>query len=281
MPTFTPQFSQQFAGAPVVTTWGDICKEALAEAGAIGIGMIPLSEDLLYASSKGQDLLQQWERKRWMVYHLLTYTVLSTGQGWDGTQLNPYTVGPTLAGTLTPQISVGAYGFVSRPNRIESAFFRQLITAPNGPVDYPLKMLPSLEDYNQIRLKGLTNFARVCYYDPAWPLGNLYVYPWPQANIYEVGITVREQLMANFAASLSTAMNLPFEYHRALKKNIAVEVCPRYGITLPPGSLLLAQAKDSRDCLVAGNTAIPLLNVPSELGRGGMYNIYTDSDSIN
>jgi hypothetical protein len=266
---------------PVETTWGDLLTAALRDSGALGIGMIPLSEDLLDASARGMWLLQGWERKRWLIWHLKTYTVISTGQNLDSSgNPVPYTVGPTGAELTPPQISVGSVGFTTRPNRIESAFFRQLIAAPNGPVDYPLRLLPSLENYNEVRMKGLTNFSLICYYDASWPYGNLYVWPWPQAGIYAIGITVREQLPQAFSLAgnpLAVVLNLPFEYYRALVKNIAMEVRPKYGIPMTPGDILAAQARDSLDTIRRGNTQIPLLSIPPGLyPRPGQYNIFSD-----
>ena len=137
---------------------------------------------------------------------------------------------------------------------------------------------------NNIRMKGLTNFSLVCYYDAAWPYGNLFVWPWPQANIYAIGITVREQLPQAFSLAgnpLAVEMNLPFEYYRALVKNIAMEVRPKYGIANTPGDLLAAQARDALDTLRRGNTQIPLLSVPPGLApRPGMYNIFSDQSSM-
>ena len=278
---------------PVKTTWGDLLTAALRDSGALGIGMIPLSEDLLDASARGMWLLQSWERKRWLVWHLVTYTVRATGQGLDANgNPVPYTIGPVAQGAFsgsfstdftgadTPQIIVGLEGFATRPNRIESAFFRQYVSAPNGPVDYPLRLLPSLEDYNAIRMKGLTNFSLVCYYDAAWPYGGLYVWPWPQSGIYGIGITVREQLPQAFSLAgnpLAVTLNIPFEYYRALVKNIAMEVRPKYGIPNTPGDILAAQARDALETIRRGNTQIPLLSTPPGLApRVGLYNIYSD-----
>ena len=266
---------------PVATTWGDLLTAALRDSGALGIGMIPLSEDLLDASARGIWLLESWSNKRWLNYTLVTFTVAATGQSVDGSgNPVPYTVGPTGAEVTPPQISVGTVGLTTRPDRIESAFFRQLIAAPNGPVDYPLRLLPSLEDYNAIRMKGLTNFSLICYYQAEWPYGNLYVWPWPQSNIYALGITVRKSLpqaISLVANPLPVVMNLPFPYYRALVKNIAMEVRPKYGIANTPGDILSAQARDALDTIRRGNTQIPLLGIPPGLApRPGMYNIFSD-----
>lgn len=281
---------------PIATTWGDLLTAALRDSGALGIGMIPLNEDLMEASSRGMWLLQQWERKRWLIYHLRTFIIPSTGQGIgpDGNP-QPYTIGPGNSGDFNndfnndfataPQFSIGLTGFTTRPNRLESAFFRQLINAPNGPVDWPLRLLPAMEDYNKIRLKGLTNFSLVCYYDPAWPYGRLFVWPWPQANLYAIGITVREQLPQAFSLAgnpLPVVINLPFEYYRALVKNIAMELRPKYGIPTVPGDTLAGQAKDALDTLRRGNTQVGLLDIPVGLSaRPGMYNIYSDQGGLS
>ena len=258
---------------PTNTTWGDICTAALQDCGRLGLGMNPLAEDLSIAGSRGQWMLQQWERKRWLIYHLVTQVVTSTGQ------TTPDSVGPT-GGGLAPQVSSGTFGFSARPNRIESAFLRQSAVAfPNGPIDYPLTLLESFEDYNQIRIKGLQNWAFAIFYDPAWPLGQLYLWPWPQANLYAIGITVREQLPAAFSLAgnpLTAKMNLPFEYYEAIVSNLAVVLRARYGLATWPGDPLPMRAKNSLATIRGGNTAISTLSMPVGIPRRRNYNIFND-----
>lgn len=248
---------------PNATTVNDICLEALRDAGAVGVGVSPNAEMITHAWSRLQWLLQQWERERYLIYHLVTYVVQSTGQ------VVPYTVG---AGG---QVNLGTAGLVARPNRIESAFFRQLVASPNGPIDYPLGLLPSMEDYNRIALKGLTSFTLIAFYDPAWPTGQLYVYPWPSANLYAIGITVREQLPASFP-SLTSVIALPFEYYQAIVSNLALAVRPKYGLGTYPGDMVPLMAKNGLKILRKGNTAIPDLKIPPELVRPSLYNIFSD-----
>ena len=253
--------------SPIQTTWGDLAQQALRESGYLGLGMNPLAEDLNEALARCQWMLQQWERQRWLIYHLVTYEIQSTGQN------TPYTIGPT-GGAIAPQLSVGPLGAATRPNRLESAFFRQLVNVPNGPVDYKLKLLPSFEDYNEIALKGLTNFSLVAFYDPAWPLGNLFVWPWPQSSIYQIGVTIREQLPQSFA--LVDKVNLPFEYYGAIVYNLAMRLRPKYGIGSYPGDALPGLARDGLAVLRKGNTAIPNLAMPATLARPGIYDIFSD-----
>lgn len=257
---------------PLTLTYGDLCKEALQDSGYLGIGANPLAEDLNKALVRLQQLLMQWQKKRWLVYCLNNYSVTSTGQA------TPYTIGPA-GGAAAPQIAYGTYGQHQRPNRIEQAFFRQLVNVPNGPVDYSLKLLPSLEDYNKTIIKGLTNFTLVAFYNPTYDangFGQLYCWPWPQANLYQVFVAVRQPIAQGFA--LADKVTLPWEYYRALRTNLALEVRPLYGIATYPGDMLPGMAKDSRACLRDSNTQIPNLEMPLALQRPGIYSIFSDTN---
>ncbi len=128
---------------PANTTMGDLVNEALKECGRIGVGQTALAEDFNGGWMRLQWMLQQWERKRWLVYHLETKLVTSTG-------VMTYTVGPG------GDIDTGTVS--ARPDKIESAFLRQLVNSQPNQIDYPLGLLQSMEDYNTIGLKGLVSF---------------------------------------------------------------------------------------------------------------------------
>src|ERR1700726_3348508 len=73
---------------PVSTTIGDLCTASLRESGRFGHGQTPSADDINAARSRAQWMLQQWNRKRFLIYHLVTYFVpQTTGQLF-------YTIGP-------------------------------------------------------------------------------------------------------------------------------------------------------------------------------------------
>lgn len=267
---------------PLNTTAGDLCKSALKEAGAIGVGQTPLAEDILDAQARMQWMLQQWERKRWLVYHLVTLNITSTGA-------QSYTVGPggdIETGVSNPfntqfnsQFGGGAPGIAgvttARPAKLESAFLRQLTQSQPNQIDYPLQLLQSMEDYNRIALKQLMTFPGYVFYDSAWPLGVLYPWPVPQPDIYAIYITILEQLPAAFA-TLSTVINLPFEYFNAIVLNLALRLRPKYGLLSMQGDNLPALAKESLGVLRGANTQIARLVMPGDLMRPQLYNIFSD-----
>lgn len=255
---------------PLATTLGDLCTEALKECGAWGTGQTPLAEDINGAAFRLQTMLQQWQRKRWLVYHLLDLGVTSTGQAMPG---SPYTVGPN------GQINTGTGS--TRPDRIERGYLRQLTQGSPNQIDYPLELLQSMEDYSNIALKSMGSFPTSIYYDPAWPLGKIFVYPVPEASIYSIHIVVREQLPQNFSTSgggswLTTRFAIPFEYYGAMLYNLALRLRPKYQLPSWPGDPLPGLAKDSLNVLRGANTQIARLTVDPSLRRNGLYNIFND-----
>lgn len=174
---------------PTNTTVGDLLAQALKECNRIGIGQQPSAEETLDAMTRLQWMLQEWERKRFLVYHLVDYKILSTGAQF-------YTIGPNGQINTGPggdfnqdfgndfnntQLPQNPYGG-PRPDRLEAAYLRQVTQSQPNQIDYPLQILESREDYSRIALKQLQSFPDSIFYDPAWPLGLIYPWPVPQAD---------------------------------------------------------------------------------------------------
>lgn len=237
-----------------MTTPQDIVTQALKKSGVLGVGQTALAEDINDGFTDLNDMLAQWRRKRWLVYHLVTMSFTSTGA-------QSYTIGPG-----------GNFNVAERPDKIDSAFFRQLNTTSPNQVDYPLKIIDAREDYNRITLKGLVTFPEYLFYDSAYPTGLLYPWPVIQSGLYELFITIKEQLTA--FTGLSQSIVLPPEYMAALKWNLAARLRPSY--QMPPDPSVVALAKDSLNVIRNANAQIPTLKMPAALTRRGIYNIYSD-----
>lgn len=238
------------------TTPLKIINAALKKAGILGVGQTSLAEDTNDAFDDLQDMLGQWQRKRWLIYHLVDYSFTSTGA-------QSYSVGPG-----------GNFNISPRPDKIESAFFRQLINSSPNQVDYPLSIIEAREDYNLIALKQLVSFPQYIFYDSGFPMGT--VYPWPviQSGLYSLHISVKDTL--NQFTSLAQVIQLPLEYFAALKFNLALRL--RQAYQMPPDAQLLALAKDSLNVIRNANLQIPRLQIPKSLIRpGGIYNVYSDT----
>ena len=231
----------------------DIVTQSLKKAGVLGVGQTPLAEDTNDALLDLNDMIAQWARKRWLMWHLLDVHKVSTGA-------MSYTVG------------VGGDFNTPRPDRLEAAFFRQLVQSQPNQVDYPLELIESRETYNNIALKSLSTFPTSIFYDAAYPLGVIYPWPVPQATIYEIHLTVKDTLTQ--FSSLTQTINMPPEFIAAMKFNLAIRL--RQAYMLPVDPALVALAKDSLAVIRGANTQIPTLVMPSDLIRPGLYNVYSD-----
>ena len=237
-----------------MTTPRDICNQALKDAGILGVGQTALAEDTNDAFVLLKQMIAQWQRQRWLVYQLVTMSLTMTGA-------QSYTIGPN-----------GNFNVAARPARIESAFVRQTVQSQPNQVDYPLKPILAREQYNLISLKSLSTFPEWLFYDTAYPLGVLYPWPVPNANIYALHITI--QVLLQRFASLSDAIVLPDEYEAAMRFNLAQTLRPLY--QLPRDDQLDDLAKNALNVVRGANTQIAPLQVPSELIRPGQYNIFSD-----
>lgn len=237
-----------------MTTPSDIISLALRDSGVLGVGQTASAEDTADCFTRLNWMIGQWKRKRWLIYHLIDVSVVTTGA-------QSYTVGPG-----------GDYD-TPRPDKLEFAYLRQIVPSQPSPVDWPLDILASREDYSRIALKNMTSFPQVIFYDSGWPMGRVYPWPIPQANLYEVHLVLKDQL-GEFT-SLSQDVNLPPEYEAALFYNLAVRLRPAY--QLPPDPSLVALATDALNVIRNANAQIPRLTLPRRLvSPGGKYNIYGD-----
>ena len=238
---------------PPQSTVLDIITLALKTANVTGVGQTPEAEDVSDSLRLLNMLLAQLQRRRYFIYGLTTSSKQATGQ-------QSYTVGP------------GGDFDIPRPAKVESAYFRQNPTT-QYPVDYPLEILRSQEDYNRISLKTLNAFPRYAFYDQAFPLGNLFVWPVPN-NTYTIFISTITQIQ-QFVSPADTIV-MPPEYAAALMWNLVLELYPFYGLPVSP--VVVGKAEASLRIIEESNVQIPQMVMPPALKtqRGSTYNIYGD-----
>lgn len=235
------------------STFGDIVESALRNTGIIGLGQTASSEDMNQGCAALNDMIAQWQQRRYLVYRLVEQSVPCNGA-------EAYSIGPG-----------GDISVLERPAAINAAFARQVINASPNRIDYPLSILPSRETYSQIAMKQLQSFPEWCWYDADTPLGMLYVYPII-TNQFELHVIFRQQLQT--AQALTDEITLPAEYREALVYNLAVRLTANYGLSLNP--VVARLAKSALETMRAINAQVPTMNMPTILRSGVHYNIYSD-----
>lgn len=230
----------------------DLIKLAGKAIGAIGQGQILSSEEANTAFSLLQMMLASWQTRRWDVYQTQDVSVTSTGA-------QSYVMGPG-----------GDFNIV-RPVRVDAAFVRQ---QPVGglPVDYPLTPLMAREDYNRIGVKNIQSFPQCFFYDGGYPSGNLFVWPIPQASLFQIHCTVLIPLQQ--FATLQDTFQMPDVYREAILWNLAIRLGPIFGV--PVSEDIKELAKGALNTLKTGNTQIGQLTTPASITRPGWYSVYSD-----
>lgn len=237
-----------------LTTPGILIKRVLKKSGVLGVGQTASADDTQDAFDDLNDMIGQWARKRWLIYHLRDEPLVSAGAQF-------YTIGP------------GGDFNIPRPDRLEAAFMRQLYMSPSLQTDFPLTVLEAREDYNRVRLKTLTAFSGYVFYDPDYPLGKIYTVPIMPASMYELHITVKQPL--NSFVSLVQEVTLPPEYNEAIIYNLACRLRPSY--QLPADQQMVVLAETALNVIKNENAQVPLLRLPTALRRrSSKYNYFAD-----
>lgn len=238
-----------------MTTVGDLIQLALIDSQVVGQGQTASSFDSSNAFRRLNFMVAQWNRKRWLIYHLIDAPFTSTGA-------LSYTVG--LGGNFN----------IPRPDRLEFAFFRQLVNTGVNQIDYPLQIIEAREDYDRIALKTMGTWPALIFYDAAFPLGSVFVWPVPQASLYEIHLTVKETISS--FTSLAQTISLPPEYEAALHYNLCARLRTAYGLDADP--TITALAMESLQVLRGANTQIASMRLPNAVvNRRYAYNVFSDT----
>ena len=243
-------------GIIAIDTCQALIANSLVDAGVVGIDEAIEQPVLNRAFIQANWLLTQWARKRWLVYSLTEYSFVSTGA------LN-YNVGNGQTVNINP-----------RPDRLEYAFLRFLPqTTNNFPVDIPLDIIPSQEDYSRITVKTVGTLPWRIFYQSSWPIGVLFPWPVPQASIYEIHLGFKT-VLPRFTG-LQQPINFPPEYESALNWCLAKRLRESY--QMPPSPGLNSIARDALNSIRLANQQMATLRMPRYLrSRNKAYSYQSD-----
>lgn len=237
-------------------TWAELILQALRRSGVVGQGQTPSAEDTNGCVVELQLMIDEWRVQRWLVPNLISPSKVSTGA-------TSYTIG------------TGGDFDVPRPDRIEYAFARQLTSNAPGQVDYSLILISAREDYDRIALKSMTGFPAYLFYDSAYPLGNLFVWPIPQASTYSIFVTIKSNLDSPTGSTIAQTINLPGIAISAIMWNLTARIRPQYQMPVDPQ--VVALARNALNVMRGANVQIPNLVMPGALRSGSQYNVFSDT----
>lgn len=221
----------------------DIIKRSLQSINVLGTGEAPSADMAADGLNSLNDMLSSWSTQKLMVYELtLEGFSLVPGQA-------AYTIGPS-----------GQFN-TTRPTAIQNAYINW-----QG-LDYPMG-ITTTQQYDDIPLKTLeTQMPCVLLVDAGWPLTTLKLWPTPSDSTARLFIESRKPFTA--FASLPTQVNLPEGYARALRYNLALELCPEYG--KEPSPSLMRLAIESKKWIKRINFEPLILEIDEAIPQAGGY----------
>lgn len=197
----------------------DLIIKSLQLIGVVAPGETPSTAELDDAFSAVNLILRNWNAQQIPCYSVQLQTVTLTG--------------------------AASYPLATRPQRIKSA---QVIAA-NGTAQPP--GLVDAVGWTSVHDKTRTGiFAEVLYCDYGYPTATVSMSPRPTGGTLEI---YSFQKLTAFA-SLSTTIDLPDGYERALKYALAIEIAPEYGAQ--PSEAIVAVAAESKNAIVGLNATV-------------------------
>lgn len=247
-------------GAIPVDNVTQLLTNALQDAGIVGIDESIEQPMLTRALMQANWLLAQWARKRWLVYRIQDYSFVCNGS-------LTYPVGNIGAGVVGININ-------PRPDRLEYAFLRFLNSIT--PVDIPVDIVQSHENYALIPVKNIGTIAWRIFYDPEWPVGVLRPWPVPQGGgQYEIHAGFKV-VIPRFA-SLQDKINFPPEYEAALNWCLARRL--RVSYQMPADPEITSLARDALNTIRLANQQMGTLSMPRALSnRNRAYDYRGDTN---
>jgi len=243
----------------------DLVSLSMRSAGILGVGQVPLPQDLTDTQNLLQLMVQQWRQKRWLVYRL-NFDIVPLEVGKQS-----YLVGPAGSTPAPDFVTDGDF----RPANIQSCFLRQNFgSSPSTfPIDFPMRILGSRQQYDSISLKSLQSWPINVYFDPTIPNATLYIWPIPIQTFFSLYIAWQTAIDFSVEGSQSQELDevLPAETQLALMYNLAMLTAINF--KLPPDPSLQAAARSSLNTLRQTNFAIEPARMPSALrARGRLRN---------
>lgn len=233
----------------------DIIQSALRLDGILASGETPQADEAADALQVLNDMLDQWNAERLMVFTI-------------GRQ-----VFNIISGQQTYTMGSGGDFNVPRPAKIESVSIINLQN-PQQPMELPIELLNEA-GWQAIPVKVVTStIAQAVYDDGGFPLRNLSYWPVPSTGAQTAIYT---WTALDEFANLTTSHTFPPGYAKALRYNLALDLAPEYGKEV--SSVVAAQA-------IVAKAIVKSINIPNYTLRcdealvnqaGGYYNWRTDT----
>ena len=222
----------------------EIIEAALQDLGIIEAGSSPNFDDLAWCLGKFNRMLNSMSADGINLFYRVSESFAMT------------------SGTASYTIGSSATFDTTRPNVIEQAFIRV-----DG-YDYIVTPRP-MDEYWGISDKTTQGRPYLLYYNTTYPNGTIYLYYVPDSSD---DLYIVSQKPLTTYSDEDTSVSIPAEYEDTLITRLAMQIAPRYGISV--SSELALNAKTAYNNMKARNFANDMKPVELYItGGGGAYDV--------
>ena len=228
---------------------------SLRKLGVFASGETPTPENLADALSAGQSMLRSWAAERINVFASVKESVTLT----SGTFLYTWGTGGSINSDRPHQI-LGA-------SIVDSSGVTHLVD------------IISEGKYRSITVKATISRPYALFFQPTFPLANVYLYPVPDtAETFSLDSLKAFTETSSFTA-LSDTLSFPPQYEEPLIYNLAVRLAPEFGKAISAEVAAIANSSYNRIItLNSANQVEPVaVIVPASASHRARYSINSDS----
>ncbi len=229
----------------------DIITSALRRLGVVASGETPTTDELNDGLTALNELIESWSVEDLMVpYRKEESFPLVYGQ-------SSYTIGP------------GGDFNTERPVFIMDAFIRDA-----GGYDFALDII-RLKEWARQALKSTISRPQRMWYEQTYPLGTIRFDYRPVEGLTVFLYSLKP--LTTFP-DLTTEIDIPPEYSRALRWNLAGELADEYGRSI--SQILALNMAESKNMIISHNLASRMVTSEVDDGlraQGRYFNIYRDT----
>jgi len=219
----------------------DLIKRAQRLLGVYSIGEDPNADEAQDGLQSLNSMLDLWANQNLLV-HAKSEDVIPLAANQASV-----TVGPTGSFVTTRPVTIDASSYV---------VYQQ--------VSYPLELLTQ-QDYNNISLKGLV-IGIPCSIWCWMKYPDITITPWP-IPAASMDLHLWSNKLIKSFPNLTTDVDLPPGYEKALAFSLAEEIAPEYQIPVP--QQVTAQASSARRLIKRSNAEIPRMDMPYGIPGNG------------
>lgn len=237
-------------------TVNDLITAALKLIGAVAKSETVDADEQQDSFARLNDMLDAWAAESTSVYSVVrSINNLTAGK-------QTYTIGKS---------GVPDFNQV-RPQIIQDAGIISTTSVPN--FELPMRQL-TVDEWASVTIKGVpSSLPYYLYYDLAYPLGTISLWPVPSVSSIQLALYVPTQI-SQFLTVNDTIV-LPPGYAEAIRYNLAVRLAPEFGRPLDP--TIAALASMSYATVQRANKRLDILGIDEALkgNQPGAYNWLTD-----